>query len=160
MEILGISNLSWDVANAQQVSMRPGYASVKSSGNKRVSPSATITYCLTAKNAAGEKTKRITVEVIKPPQKKCTISGRVTGEKRFVKAIAVYTPDFRKLVSEVLVDSNGQFRFSNLPVSEYKVVPLSKGKFELLSSPKNKHIRCKGDESYTVNFHIEGISEG
>ena len=57
------SNLSWEVSGATKVSISPVVGSVGSSSQVLVSPTSTTTYMLTASNAAGESTAKVTVNV-------------------------------------------------------------------------------------------------
>lgn len=153
------ATLSWNVANAQRVSISPGSSSLPATGSRRVSPSSTTRYTLIAKNAAGEKRAQKIIQVIAPST--CTISGRVTGrDRKFVRTIGIFDPSTYRLLYEIPLDRNGRYSSSNLPAGDYRVVPLSGGKFELLSSPAYRNVRCRGDKSFTVDFDITGISEG
>jgi len=58
-----MATLEWDVFGATEISIDQGIGDVERSGNSDVSPPATITYTLTAKNAAGSVTKSVTVAV-------------------------------------------------------------------------------------------------
>lgn len=59
----GSSTLGWSVSNVISVTISPGIGAVAPSGNKPISPGATTTYTLTATNAAGWRSKSITVTV-------------------------------------------------------------------------------------------------
>ena len=63
----GNSTLSWNVTGATSVSISGGVGSVSATGTKVVSPAATISYTLTATNAAGTVTKSATVTVAGAP---------------------------------------------------------------------------------------------
>jgi hypothetical protein len=60
----GSSTLNWATTGATGVSITPGpFASVPASGSRTVSPTATVTYTLTASNAAGSVKATVTVVV-------------------------------------------------------------------------------------------------
>jgi hypothetical protein len=63
------SILSWDVANAEAVSITPGVGAVKPAGTAQVCPTATTTYTLTATNTTNNKqaTSSVTVTVNAAP---------------------------------------------------------------------------------------------
>jgi len=64
----GSSTLSWDVNNADSVSINNGVGNVnKKSGSKNVSPGSTTIYTLTATNFAGSSTAQATVTVLSAP---------------------------------------------------------------------------------------------
>jgi hypothetical protein len=58
--------LNWDVSDATLVSIQPAVGTVNTSGMQTVSPTRTITYILTASNAAGPTMKSLTVTVTAP----------------------------------------------------------------------------------------------
>jgi hypothetical protein len=60
------STLQWQVSGATTVSINQGIGSVSASGTRVVSPSATITYTLTASNSAGSVTALVTIGVSRP----------------------------------------------------------------------------------------------
>ncbi len=55
--------LTWDVANATEVSIQPNIGSVNAKGSKTVMPTATMTYMLVARGGGGEVTNSVTVTV-------------------------------------------------------------------------------------------------
>lgn len=57
------TTLSWSVSGADSVSINQGVGTVAASGSTQVSPNATLTYTLTATNAAGSTTAQQTVTV-------------------------------------------------------------------------------------------------
>jgi len=59
--------LSWNVANAETVSIEPGIGTVEVSGSLAVSPSETTTYILQAEGKGGTATSGVTVTVYQPP---------------------------------------------------------------------------------------------
>ncbi len=61
------STLRWSTSDATDVSISPGIGSVSASGTRRVFPSDTTTYNLTAKGAGGTVSERATVTVTVPP---------------------------------------------------------------------------------------------
>jgi hypothetical protein len=61
------ATLNWTCTQADTCSIDPGIGQVQSSGTLQVSPSATTTYTLTAKNIAGSATANATVTVYIPP---------------------------------------------------------------------------------------------
>jgi len=60
------SELSWEVNDADSVSISPGIGSVSASGTRSVSPGATTTYTLTATNSNGTVSAQATVTVLDP----------------------------------------------------------------------------------------------
>ncbi len=60
----GSTHLSWEVSNADTVTIEPVLGEVSISGSAYVSPSTTTTYTLTASNAFGDNTAEITVMVL------------------------------------------------------------------------------------------------
>ncbi len=61
------STLRWSVSNAAEVSIDQGIGAVQSSGDRRVFPSSTTTYTLTAKGAGGTASSTARVTVTQPP---------------------------------------------------------------------------------------------
>jgi hypothetical protein len=61
------AELSWNVANAETVSIEPGIGSVASAGSKTVSPLESVTYTLTATGPAGTKTQTVQLNVFPTP---------------------------------------------------------------------------------------------
>ena len=60
----GSSSLNWSTTGATGVSITPGsFTSASASGSRTVSPTATVTYMLTASNAAGSVNATVTVSV-------------------------------------------------------------------------------------------------
>ena len=59
----GSSKLSWAVSNVTSVTISPDIGTALPAGNKNISPSTTTTYTLKATNAAGWRSKSITVTV-------------------------------------------------------------------------------------------------
>lgn len=59
----GSSKLSWAVSNVTSVTISPDIGTALPAGNKNTSPSTTTTYTLKATNAAGWRSKSITVTV-------------------------------------------------------------------------------------------------
>ena len=55
--------LTWDVANATDVSIQPNIGSVNAKGSKVIMPTATMTYMLVAKGTGGEATSSVAVTV-------------------------------------------------------------------------------------------------
>lgn len=90
---------------------------------------------------------------------KCTVRGQLSGEKKFVKSIGIYTTNWKKLSYSGAVGSNGKYVIK-LPPGKYKVMPEAGGKFEVKASPSSIDINCGSGQSHTVNFNIMGISEG
>ena len=98
---------------------------------------------------------------IKPkPAEKSTISGRVTGERRFVKKVGASNLDRPGQPITATVDASGHYRISNLPDGRYRVYPLPGGKFDLIAEPRHRDVRCRGSQSRNVDFEIKGIMEG
>jgi len=63
----GSVNLSWEVSNADTVTIEPVFGEVNISGLASVSPSTTTTYTLTASNSVGDNTAEITIMVLWQP---------------------------------------------------------------------------------------------
>lgn len=62
------AELNWSVgAEATEIAISPGVGNVTGTTSVQVTPTATTTYVLTAKNAAGTATKSKTITVIVPP---------------------------------------------------------------------------------------------
>ena len=59
----GVAVLSWNVDGAETVRITPAIGTVSSSGQFSVSPSLSTSYTLTAINACGTRTRRLTVSV-------------------------------------------------------------------------------------------------
>jgi len=57
------TTLSWNVSNATSIQIDNGIGAVSSTGTKDVSPTATVTYTLTASNSDGQVTKTCKIEV-------------------------------------------------------------------------------------------------
>ena len=55
--------LSWNVSGVAQVDIQPGIGNVGGSGLLTLTPNATVTYTLTATNAAGSATSSVTINV-------------------------------------------------------------------------------------------------
>jgi len=62
----GAATLTWDVQNADSISISSGIGSVNPIGSLEVTPSGTTTYTLSATNSAGTKTRSITIRVQGP----------------------------------------------------------------------------------------------
>ena len=84
------STLRWSVSNATAVSVDQGIGTVQSSGTRRVFPSSTTTYRLTAKGPGGSASATARVTVTQPPPPppppapppKKTLSQRLAEEVR------------------------------------------------------------------------------
>ncbi|MFO8067063.1 MAG: hypothetical protein R6U11_05730, partial [Bacteroidales bacterium] len=63
----GSANLSWEVSNADTVTIEPVLGEVNISGSASVSPSSMTTYTLTASNTFGDNTAEITIMVLWEP---------------------------------------------------------------------------------------------
>lgn len=61
------ATLSWQVANATDISIDHGLGTVQANGNRQVFPADTTTYTLTARGTGGTDTRSVTVEVTAPP---------------------------------------------------------------------------------------------
>ncbi len=61
------STLTWDSANATNVSVDQGIGDVSTSGSRTVSPSASTTYSITAKGEGGTATATARITVTAPP---------------------------------------------------------------------------------------------
>ena len=62
-----IATLEWDVSGATDVTIDPEIGSVALAGSAQVLPTTTMTYTLTASNAAGNITGSVTVTVASAP---------------------------------------------------------------------------------------------
>jgi len=62
------SVLDWNVSGASTVNINPGVGTVPATSSTQVCPAGTLTYTLTANNAAGSGTRMVTVTVAPPPQ--------------------------------------------------------------------------------------------
>lgn len=92
-------------------------------------------------------------------EQKCTVRGRISGEKKFVDSVAVYSMDGKRLYYSGVVDGNGKYVVEVFP-GKYRVVPRAGGKFDVISLPGSKNINCGAGQSHTINFFVKGISEG
>ena len=67
------SSLKWEIVGAESASINQGIGSIGSganiAGNRSVFPSSTTTYTLTARNAGGESSESVTVNVTAAPVK-------------------------------------------------------------------------------------------
>ncbi len=98
---------------------------------------------------------------VKPkPAEGSTISGRITGERKFVKKVGASNLDRPGQPITATVDASGHYRISNLPDGRYRVFPLAGGKFDLVAEPSHREVTCRGSETHTANFDIKGIFEG
>jgi hypothetical protein len=61
------STLKWDVANATSVTIDQGIGKVSANGSKKLSPSKTTAYTLTATNAGGTVTKAVVLYITEAP---------------------------------------------------------------------------------------------
>ncbi|MBM3765630.1 MAG: OmpA family protein [Acidobacteria bacterium] len=106
------SSLKWEIAGADSASINQGIGSIGTganiAGNRSVFPSSTTTYTLTARNAGGESSESVTVNVTAPPSK--TVTTPAPAKASFGEELArllkdVYF-DFDK--SELREDSRSQ----------------------------------------------------
>jgi eukaryotic-like serine/threonine-protein kinase len=63
----GTSRLSWNVLNADAVTIDQGIGTVAKQGTRNVSPAVDTAYTLTASNTSGNSTKPVTVRIQVPP---------------------------------------------------------------------------------------------
>jgi hypothetical protein len=63
----GSASLSWEVSNADTVTIEPVFGEVNISGSASVSPSSMTTYTLTASNLFGDNTAEVTIMVLWDP---------------------------------------------------------------------------------------------
>jgi hypothetical protein len=63
----GSTILSWEVSDADTVTIEPGVGTVPSSGSNSVSPTETTTYTLMASNDSGIVTADVTISILYPP---------------------------------------------------------------------------------------------
>ncbi|MGC6459301.1 MAG: FN3 associated domain-containing protein [Akkermansiaceae bacterium] len=92
------ATLSWQVSNAESVSINQGVGSVALSGNEVVSPTTTTTYLLTATNASGSSTAAVTIGVdqpVIPP----TISEFLTSNAAGLEDQFGETPDWIEIAN-------------------------------------------------------------
>jgi len=68
------TQLSWEVSGASQVDISGGVGTVSASGSLTVAPSATLTYVLTAANAAGSVSAQVPLKVVEAPAGTLTVS--------------------------------------------------------------------------------------
>jgi peptidoglycan-associated lipoprotein len=61
------ATLRWAVTNATEVALDQGLGAVQATGSRQIFPSATTTYTLTARSAAGTDSRTVTATVITPP---------------------------------------------------------------------------------------------
>ena len=83
--------LKWSVSNATQISIDNGIGEVQSSGNRRVIPSESTTYRLTASSTAGSVTATTTVNVTSPPPPSVTTPKTTT--QTFESAVSTMLND-------------------------------------------------------------------
>jgi hypothetical protein len=111
--------------------------------------------------AVGEVSVRVpAIETERPAVATCRVAGRVSGEKRFVGGVAVYSSDPRRQLQKADLAPDGTYRLRPLPDGVYTIRPLAGGKFDLRSSPRSRNIRCRGSQAHRADFEILGISEG
>jgi hypothetical protein len=89
-----------------------------------------------------------------------TISGRISGQRRFCKKVAASNRDRPGQQHTGSVNDKGNYQILNLPDGRYRVYPLAGGKFDLVATPRSRDVICQGGRGGTANFNIEGISEG
>jgi peptidoglycan-associated lipoprotein len=84
------SSLKWEIVGAESASINQGIGSVGTganiAGNRSVFPSSTTSYTLTARNAGGESSESVTVNVTAPPTK--TVTTPAPAKASFSEAIA------------------------------------------------------------------------
>jgi hypothetical protein len=139
------------------------FAGAKASLTVGPFPKGTVNYEVTAFDRAGNRSwsgrKRFVV-VAAQPSGASTISGRITGKRRFCKEVAAFSRDRPGKPRTGRVNDQGRYVIRNLPDGRYRVVPLAGGKFDLLCKPKRHDVTCQGQQSRTASFEITGIFEG
>jgi hypothetical protein len=94
--------LTWDVENADSISISPGIGTVPASGSIEVTPTGTTNYTLTASNSSGVKSRSIAVRVAGP------------AIYRYFR----FTPtEVRGPNKEIVQVAEFQMLFGNLPIS-------------------------------------------
>ena len=93
------------------------------------------------------------------PKGGVVIEGQITGQRQYVKEVALYDKDLKKLIATTPV-SDGRYKFKNLGKGVYWVTPLPGGKFDLSVAPSKKRLECKANSDYSADFHVKGITEG
>lgn len=123
----------------------------------------TVSYEVTAYDRAGNKAwsgRKSFVVTAPQPAGASTISGRITGQRKFCTGVAASNLDRPGKAHTASVDGGGNYRIRNLPDGRYRVYPLAGGKFDLIAEPSHRDVTCRGSGAHTVNFDIKGISEG
>ncbi|HVO99110.1 MAG TPA: peptidoglycan-associated lipoprotein Pal [Bryobacteraceae bacterium] len=75
------ATLRWSIGNATDISIDQGLGSVAANGSRQVFPSQTTTYTLTAKGAAGQDSRSVTIEVATsvPPPPPRTVTAKMSS---------------------------------------------------------------------------------
>jgi hypothetical protein len=88
----------------------------------------------------------------------CSVSGTVSGQRRYVREIAAMGDDGQiRGRSRVAVD--GGFLIPGLEAGSYRVLALPAGKFALRVKPPSKDVECV-QGALRVDFNVSGIGEG
>jgi peptidoglycan-associated lipoprotein len=98
------STLRWETSNADDVSIE-GLGKVDANGEKRVSPSESVTYELTAKGAGGTASASARVTVTMPPPPPPTAQAVESESDLFARSIKNIFFDFDK--SDIRADQQG-----------------------------------------------------
>ena len=158
-----------DPSGVAQIEIRVAGRRVKAGSGPKCSHAAgpfakgTVNYEVIAVDGAGNRgtPARGSFVVTDPrPSGASTVSGRVTGERRFCKSVAASNVERPGQAYTASVDANGNYRIRNLPDGRYRVYPLAGGKFDLNADPRYREVTCRGSGTHTVNFRITGIFEG
>ena len=96
------STLTWQTANATDVSIDQGVGTVQASGSKQVSPADSTTYTLTAKGDGGTQTATARVTVNAPPPPPPPPQPSMSDEQLFAQNIKDVYFDYDK--SDVRAD--------------------------------------------------------
>jgi hypothetical protein len=127
-------------------------------------PKGTVTYEASAFDRAGNRAwsgrKSFVVTPVLPVGRS-TISGRITNQRRFCKEVAAFNLDRPGQPHTGTVNRDtGKYQIRNLPDGRYRVVPVARGKLDLIARPKHHDLRCHGEQSHTADFEITGALEG
>ena len=85
------TQLRWNVSGATQVDISGGVGAVSGSGTLTLAPAATLTYILTASNAAGAVTAQAPVKVVAAPEGSLTASGADIGAGQSATLLPQFT---------------------------------------------------------------------
>jgi hypothetical protein len=112
-------SLSWNVSNADRVSIDQGIGIVELTGTRPVSPSETTTYTLTA--TKGEESTVTSVQVVVEESSGASISGLVHLSSEPLNGINVELKDFDGNTLQSTTTINGYYSFSSISPAKYYV---------------------------------------